>query len=112
MGERGTEALRVTFDTNVKLEFHGAKVTSDTALIAYREHDEVLRLTAMADDVFRDPRRGKNTQHELEGLLRQSMYPPKADLAGYEDTNDALRRGQKTGGFAGAWRLITPTIGV
>ena len=38
--------------------------------------------------MFRDPRRGKNTQHELMGMLRQAVY---SRLAGYEDTNDAER---------------------
>ena len=28
----------------------------------------------MADDLIGNPRRGKNTQHELTGLLRQSVY--------------------------------------
>ena len=34
------------------------------------------------------PRRGKNTQHELTGLLRQSVH---SRLAGCEDTNVAER---------------------
>lgn len=88
MGEARKEALRVDFDSQIKLEFHGANVTSDAGLVAYRELDEALGLTAMADDLIRDPRRGKNTQHELTGLLRQSVY---SRLAGYEDTNDAER---------------------
>jgi hypothetical protein len=88
MGEARREALRVSFDREVKLEFHGTTVTSDAGLIAYRELDETLGLTAMADEVLRDSRRGKNAQHELTGLLRQSVY---SRLAGYEDTNDAER---------------------
>ena len=64
MGEARKEALRVGFDSQIKLEFHGAAVTSDAGLVAYRELDEALGLTAMADDLFRDPRRGMNTQHE------------------------------------------------
>jgi hypothetical protein len=88
MGEARKEALRVDFDSQIKLEFHGAAVTSDAGLVAYRELDEALELTATADAMFRDPRRGKNTQHELMGMLRQLVY---SRLAGYEDTNDAER---------------------
>ncbi len=88
MGEARKEALRVGFDSQIKLEFHGAAVTSDAGLVAYRELDEALGLTAMADDMFRDPRHGKNTRHELVDLLRQSVY---SRLAGYEHTNDAQR---------------------
>jgi len=88
MGEARKEALRVDFDSQIKLEFHGAAVTSDAGLVAYRELDEALGVTRMADDMFRDPRHGKNTQHELMGMLRQAVY---SRLAGYEDTNDAER---------------------
>jgi len=88
MGEARKEALRVDFDSQIKLEFHGAAITSDAGLVAYRELDEALGLTATADEVPRDSRHGKNTQHELVGLLRQSVY---SRLAGYEDTNDAQR---------------------
>ena len=37
MGEGKKRALCVTFDRQVKLEFHGTTVTSDAGLIAYRE---------------------------------------------------------------------------
>ena len=88
MGESKTEALALAFDSSVRLEFHGAKLTSDGGLLLYRELDEVLGLTTLAQEVFQDPRTGQNMQHTLTALLRQAVY---GRLAGYEDTNDAER---------------------
>ena len=88
MGERKKDALRVNFDSKLKLEFHGVKVTSDAGLLAYREIDDAFGLTEMTANELTDNRIGKNTQHSLAALLRQSVY---SRLAGYEDTNDAER---------------------
>ena len=74
MGERDKDALRVNFDNKLKLEFHGTKVTSDAGLLAYRELDEVFGLTAMSQSEFYYNRKGKNAQHNITALLRQSQY--------------------------------------
>jgi hypothetical protein len=87
-GEAKEPPLRATFDRRIKLEFHGARITSDGGLLAYRELDDALGLTATAAEMLSDRRRGKNTQHQLVGLLRQSVF---GRLAGYEDVNDAER---------------------
>jgi hypothetical protein len=88
MGEARKDAYRLDFDRKLKGEFHGTKVTSDAGLLAYRELDDALELTASMDSEIRDIRTGKNTQHGIAALLRQSIY---SRLAGYEDTNDAER---------------------
>jgi len=87
-GDSDRRPLRPVFDRRLKLEFHGSRVTSDAGLLAYRELDEALGLTAMADDVLTDVRMGSNTRHVVAGLLRQSVF---GRLAGYEDVNDADR---------------------
>ena len=88
MGDANNDDLRVSFDSRLKLKLLGSQITTDAGLLAYRELDEAIRLTEMADDLFRDSRLGSNKQHRLLPLLRQSIY---SRLAGYEDVNDAER---------------------
>jgi hypothetical protein len=78
-------AIRLQFDRRLRLEFRGAKITTDTGLLAVRELDEMMGLTEMAGDLIVEGRTGKKIQHRIPGLLRQSIY---ARLAGYEDVND------------------------
>ena len=63
MADSHKEALRVGFDGSLKLESHGAKVTSDAGLLVYRELDEAFRLTAAAAAVFAEWRTGSHARH-------------------------------------------------
>ena len=56
--------------------------------VGLSELDDALGLTETADECLQESRGGRNVQHRLVGLLRQSVY---SRLAGYEDTNDAER---------------------
>ncbi len=70
----------MTFDSRLKLEFHGAKVTSDAGVLAYRELDEALGLTGL----------GKNTQHSIVALMRQSLFGRLAGQPAYQTTGRAM----------------------
>jgi len=59
MGEAKNGALKLQFDGHLRLEFRGAKVTTDAGLLAVRELDEALKLTEMAGEMIQDNRTGK-----------------------------------------------------
>ena len=90
-GESENQPLRLPFDSRLKLDFHGSRVTSDAGLLAYRELDDALGLTDLVGGELVDPRTGKNGQHAMTGLFRQSVF---GRLAGYEDVNYADRLGR------------------
>ncbi len=70
------------------MQFRGSVVTSDAGLLACRELDDALGLSATACEALADARTGKNGRHALVGMLRQSVF---GRLAGHEDVNDAER---------------------
>ena len=73
MGESTNPRATLRFDRRVRLEFHGATITSDAGLLACRELDDALGLTETASECLQESRGGRNVQHRLVGLLRQSV---------------------------------------
>ncbi len=66
MGEARRDALRVSFDRAIKLEFHGAKVSSDAGLFPHRQQttrglrrQSVAPLPKRSDRVSRPPSWGR-----------------------------------------------------
>ena len=91
MGETQKRSFQLSFNSSLRVEFQGARVTSDSGLILVRELDERLGLSTLMERHLSDSRRGKNVQLPLSDLLRQSIY---SRLAGYEDVNDDARLSQ------------------
>ena len=91
MGESTDSRTTLRFDRRLRLEFHGSTTASGAGLLACRELDDALGLTETATACLQESRGGRNVQHELVALVRQSVY---SRLAGYEDTNDAERLAQ------------------
>ena len=54
MGESSKPALRMVFDSRLKLEFHGSKVTSDAGLLACCELDAALGLADLSENLLNE----------------------------------------------------------
>jgi Transposase DDE domain group 1 len=91
VGEKHCQAFQLSFNTSLKVDFQGSRVTSDGGVVVVRELDERLSFGALIVQHLTDSRRGKNTQFPLADLFRQSIY---RRLAGYEDVNGAERPSQ------------------
>jgi hypothetical protein len=87
VGERQNRPSQLSFNSSLKVDFQGARVTSDGGLILVRAsrleraHERHLMVRAVA----------RTCSYHSSDLLRQSVY---SRLAGYADVNDAERPSQ------------------
>jgi Transposase DDE domain group 1 len=73
-GESKDGVLKLDFDRRLMVQFRDSVVTSDAGLLAYRELDDALGLSAVAAETLADTCTGKNGCHAQVGLLRQSVF--------------------------------------
>src|ERR1700687_4651385 len=83
VGETQQRPFQLSFNSSLRVDFQGARVTSDGRLVLVRELDERLRLSELVDRHLSDSRRGKNIQLPLAGResLRRSQ-PVSVEMKG------------------------------
>ena len=110
MGDGEKASLRLQFNPKVRLAFHGATITTDAGLLAFREFDDALGLTEIAEDYLQDRRTGRNILHHLVPLLRHrnsvSNRPISLVLAPFrsEPCHPTITR------MAGSWERRTASL--
>ena len=60
MGDGEKASPRLQFNPKVRLAFHGATITTDAGLLAFRGFDDALGLTEIAEDYLQESRTGRN----------------------------------------------------
>jgi hypothetical protein len=88
MAPEGTDHLTLwnLGPQQLRVDFQGGRIVSDTGLLAVRALERSLRVIADLAPQLPDPRSPKFIRHSVEALLTQEVY---ALLAGYPDHNDA-----------------------
>ena len=84
-GEEQRETIRPQFDRSIKIDFQGAKITSDTGFLLLREIDERFGILSPMENELEDARSWVHSKHTLLQMVRQRVYQI---AAGYEDCND------------------------
>jgi hypothetical protein len=69
-----TSRFSYSYNSSLRADFRGSRVTSGGGLIAVQESDERLGMGALIERYLTDTRRGRNTQFALADSLRQSVY--------------------------------------
>ena len=86
VGGRENRSVIPSLKRSIRINFRGAKISSDAGVLMLREIDERFNITAPLGDRLDDPRRASHVRHTYLDVIRQRVYQMGA---GYEDCNDA-----------------------
>ena len=84
MGESTNSRATLRFDRRIRLEFHGATITSDAGLLACRELDDALGLTETANECLQESRGGRNVPARIGGPSQAVGVQSSGGLRGYQ----------------------------
>src|SRR5208337_3848690 len=82
VGETQDRLFQLSFNSSLKVDFQGSRVSSDRGLILVRELDERLGLSELMDRHLSDSRRGKNIRLPLGRPAAAIDLQPPGGLAG------------------------------
>ena len=85
-GEGKTNIVVPAFDRSSRVDFRGAKTSSDSGILLLPELDHRFGITDAIAGSLDDPRSEAHTKHSYTDLIRQRVYQI---ASGYEDCNDA-----------------------
>jgi hypothetical protein len=91
-GEADKGALRLDFDHRLRLRFRDSAITSDGGLLAYRELDDVLALTASGGERLAEARTGRNRRHLFGRAAAAVSIRAAGRLRGRERCRPAVPR--------------------
>ena len=98
MGESTNPRGKLRFDRRIRLEFHGATITSDAGLLACRELDDALGLTKTASECLQESR-GVGASWARQVLAKWGRWRPLVVVGG-ADGGPGQRRWGGVGGTA------------
>ena len=107
MGEKQNQPFQLSFNSSLKVDFQGSRVTSDGGLLLVREFDERLGLSALIAANVIDDRRGKNTQFTAAGSAQTVHLQSLGTVRGSERYGAAVARSDvplhRPGEDLGSW---------
>src|SRR5262249_53343410 len=84
MGDAESGPVQLSFNSQLRVEFGGATVTSDAGLLLPRELDERLGLSALIERHLTDPRTGPQSPVRPSRPLPSVCLQPLGRLRGHQ----------------------------